>query len=97
MENHRKEAEMNEKKFTAAMNIFRAAIVDVKIGAAGVEFETLLSFLALCSVNVGSIGHSRNKFNDILYCLEKTVNSPMSAWLNRPWNQPSFLLTFAQL
>ena len=71
MENHKKEAEMNEKKSTATMNIFRAAIVDVKIGAAGVHFETLLSFLALCSVNVGSIGNSRNKFNDILYCLEK--------------------------
>ena len=71
MENHKKEAEMNEKKSTATMNIFQAAIVDVKIGAAGVHFETLLSFLALCSVNVGSIGHSRNKFNDTLYCLEK--------------------------
>eukprot|EP00795_Rhopilema_esculentum_P009842 gene9842-18420_t len=90
MENHKKEVKMNEKKSTAAMNIFRAAIVDVKIRAAGVHFETLLPFLALCSVNVGSIGHSRNKFNDILYCLEKTVNSRMSAWLNRPLESTQF-------
>ena len=46
--------------------------------------ETLVSFLAQCGVNVGSIGHSPKHFNDILNCLEKTVSKKINNWLNRP-------------
>ena len=73
-----------KRKTTATSNIFRAAIADLKLGAATRHFETLVSFLACCSADVGDIGHSRNNFSDILYCLEKTVNGRINAWLNRP-------------
>ncbi len=81
---------IEEKRTTASSNIFRAAIVDLKLGAAGKHFETLISFLACCSVGVGKIGHGRNNFNDILYCLEKVIHTKVNAWLCAPL--PSTLL-----
>lgn len=90
MEAYQQKKRCKKERKTTASNLFRAAIVDLKLGAAGRNFETLVSFLACCSVNVGNIGHSRNMFNDILYCLEKSVNQRMSQWLNRPL--PSTLL-----
>ena len=81
MKAYQRELEMTKRKTTATSNIFRAAIVDLKLGAAARHFETLISFLACCSVD---IGHSRNNFNDILYCLEKTVNRRINVWLNKP-------------
>ena len=79
-----KEKELANKRSSAITNIFRAAIVDLKLGAAGKHLETLISFLALCSVDVGNIGHSRKHFSDILYCLEKTVNHKITTWLSKP-------------
>ena len=90
MEMYRREAEITKKKASVASNIFRAAISDLKLGAAAIHFETLVSLLACCSVDVGNIGHSRKNFNAILYCLEKTVNRRISSWLNQPL--PSTLL-----
>ena len=84
MEMFRRENKINEKKASAATNIFRGAISDLKLGAAAVHFETLLSLLSCCSVDVGNIGHSRKNFKDILYCLEKTVNRKINTWLNQP-------------
>lgn len=90
MVEYKKQLQENQRVTTAAGNIFRAAIVDLKLGAAGRQFETLISFLACCAVDVGSIGHSRNNFNDILYCMEKTVDKRINVWLNAPL--PSTLL-----
>ena len=74
MEAFRKEEEIQKRRSTAASNIFQVAIVDLKLGGAARHFETMISFLSCCSVDVGSIGHGRNNFNDILNCLEKSVN-----------------------
>ena len=67
---HRKTIEHKKetinKKSTVCSNLFRAAITDLKLEAAGKQFETLISFLASCSDDVGSIGHGRNNFNAIL-------------------------------
>jgi hypothetical protein len=71
MELYKREAKLMEKKTAAVSNIFRTAIVDLKLGAAAKNFEALLSFLACCGVDIGDIRHGRNLFNDILYCLEK--------------------------
>jgi hypothetical protein len=90
MEAFRKEEEREKRRSTVASNIFRAAIVDLKLGAAATHFETMISFLSCCSVDVGNIGHGRNNFNDILSCLEKSVNRRIDAWLNEPL--PSTLL-----
>ncbi len=90
MEEDKKEEQMSAKKSTATMDIFRAAMVDVKIRAAGTHFESLLSLPALCSANVGKIGNCCNKFNDILHCLEKMVNCRMAAWLNKPLSSTTF-------
>ena len=84
MEEYKKELKLLETKTTEAKNIFRAAIIDLKLGAAASNFEKLISFLACCGVSVGKIGHGRNLFNDILYCLEKAVNGRINAWLNTP-------------
>ena len=43
-----------------------------------------------CSVDVGSIGHGRNNFNHITYCLEKVLDERTGAWLAKPL--PSTLL-----
>ena len=69
---------------TAVTNIFRAAIVEVKQGAAVEHFETLLSLLSQCAMDMGNIGHSRNHLNSILYCLEKSVDGRTSTWLEGP-------------
>ncbi len=90
MEAFRKEKEREKRRSTAASNIFRAAIVDLKLGAAARHFETMISFLSCCSVDIGNIGHGRNYFNDILSCLEKSVNRQIDSWLNEPL--PSTLL-----
>lgn len=82
--------EIIKKKSTVCSNLFRAAITDLKLGAAGKHFETLISFLASCSVDVGSIGHGRNNFNDMLYCLEKVLDEKIEEWLSTPL--PSTLL-----
>lgn len=97
MVEYKKQLQENQRVTTAAGNISRAAIVDLKLGAAGRQFETLISFLACCAVDVGSIGHSRNNFNDFLYCLEKTVNKRINVWLNAPFPLRFFLLTFGRL
>ena len=74
MEEYKKELKLLETKTTEAKNIFRAAIIDLKLGAAASNFEKLIPFLAFCcGVSVGKIGHGRNLFNDILYCLEKAT------------------------
>ena len=90
MEAFRKEEEIQKRRSTTASNIFRAAIVDLKLGGAARHFETMIYFLSCCSVDVGSIGHGRNNFNDILNCLEKSVNKRIDSWLNKPL--PSTLL-----
>ena len=84
MKAYQQEMKILKKKTSASSNIFRAVITDLKLGAAARHFETLISFLACCCVDVGAIGHSRNNFNDILYCLEKTVNGRINVWLNQP-------------
>ncbi len=81
---------MEEKKTKTARNIFRAAITDLKLGAAARRFEKLISFLASCNVDVGKIGHGQNNFNDILYCLETVIIKKVNNWLNTP--QPPTLL-----
>ena len=90
MDLNRKNQRIQSRTVTAATNIFRAAIVDVKQGAAGKHLETLLSLLSLCGVDIGNIGHSRNHFNSILYCLEKSVDGKTLTWLESPL--PSTLL-----
>ena len=90
MVEYNKKLKQNERITTTAGNIFRAAIVDLKLGAAGMQLETLISFLSCCGVDVGSIGHSRNNFNHILYCLEKAVDNRLNQWLNTSF--PSTLL-----
>ena len=90
MEAFRKEEKIQKRRSTTASNIFRAAIVDLKLGGAARHFETMISFLSCCSVDVGSIGHGRNNFNNILKCLEKSVNRRIDSWLNEPL--PSTLL-----
>ena len=84
MEEYNKEIKLMEKKTTAAKNIFRAAIINLKLGSAASSHEKLISFLGCCGVNVGKIRHGRNLFNDILYCLEKAVNVRINAWLKTP-------------
>ena len=84
MEIYKQRKVLEEKQVTNTSNIFRAAIVDIKMGAAGKHLETLISFLACCSANVGTIGPGRNNFNDILSCLEITVNTRMKKWLMQP-------------
>ena len=74
MEEYKKKLKLLETKTTEAKNIFQAAIIDLKLSAAASNFEKLISFLPCCGVSVGKIGHGRNLFNDILYCLEKAVN-----------------------
>ena len=90
MVEYNKKLQQNERITTTAGNIFRATIVDLKLGAAGKQLETLISFLSCCGVDVGSIGHSRNNFNHILYCLERAVDNRINQWLNAPL--PSTLL-----
>jgi hypothetical protein len=80
MEAYRREIEIMKRKTLVTSNIFRAAITDLKLGAAARHFETLITFLACCSVDVGNIGHGRNKFNKVLYCLEKIVNRRINTW-----------------
>ena len=89
MEEYQKK-EQQKRTSTACRNLFRAAITDVKLWAAGKHFEILISPLASCSVDVGSIGHGRNNFNDIMYCLEKALDERTGAWLAKPL--PSTLL-----
>ena len=81
MEEHGKRKELQKKTSTACRNLFRAAITDIKLGAAGKHFETLISLLASCSVDVGNIGHGHKNFNHIMYCLEKVVHERITKWL----------------
>ena len=57
MEEYKREVKVMQKKTTVATNIFRAAIIYLKLGAATTNFEKLISFLACCGVDVGKIGH----------------------------------------
>ena len=84
MKFYNSEVALQEKSTKATHNIFRAAITDLKLGAAAKNFESLLSLLTCCGVDIGQIGHNRNLFNDILYCLEKTVNNKIKTWLSQP-------------
>jgi hypothetical protein len=55
MEAFRKEEEREKRRSTVASNIFRMAIVDLKLGIAATHFKTMISFLSCCSVDVGNI------------------------------------------
>ena len=81
MEMYRCENKINEKKASAATNIFRAAISDLKLGTAAIHFETLLSLLACCSVDVGNIGHSHKNFN-FSTCGRSDVTCPITRYSN---------------
>ena len=84
MDEYKKNKCQQSRSVTAATNIFRASIVDIKLGAAGLHLETLLSLLSLCGVDIGSIGHSRKHFNTIMYCLEKSIDERCAKWLSTP-------------
>ena len=84
MEVYQRQLKIMKRKTAATSNILRPTIADLKLGAGTRDFETLVSFLACCFADVGDIGHSRNNFSDILYCLEKTFNGRINAWLNHP-------------
>ena len=84
MKQYTKELEIKQKQLSAASNIFRAAIVVLKLGGAASHFETLIAFLATCTVDLEKIWHRRNNFNDILYRLKKTVYKRISKWLSTP-------------
>lgn len=84
MEAYKQALKCENENATTTSHLFRAAIVDLKLCAAARNFEVLVSLLASCSVNVGSIGHGRNLFNDILYCLEKSMNKKTAEFLNQP-------------
>ena len=84
MKEYKRGLKIEEKKTTTATHIFRAAIVDLKLGATARQFETLISFLVSCNVDVGKIGHSQNNFDDILYCLETAINKKVTNWLKVP-------------
>ena len=90
MDEYMKKKEELKRETTACRNLFRAAIADLKLGAAAKHLETLLSLLACCSVDIGKMGHGRNNFNDIIYCLEKVVDGKIKSWLSTPL--PSTLL-----
>ena len=77
-----------KRETSACRNVFCAAIADLKLGAAVKHLETLVSFLACCSVDIGKMGHGYNNFNDIIYCLGK--NKKTKSWLSTPL--PSALL-----
>ena len=87
---------IKERATTAASNLFRAAIIDLRLGAAVKHFETLISFLACCSVDVGKIGHGRNNFNDIVYCLENKIDTRIAEWLRIPLLSTTFPLISGQ-
>ena len=66
------EAYRNDQKIQGeirviAENIFRAVMTDLKLGAAGLHIETILSLLSECGVDIGQIGHSRKHLPDIMY------------------------------
>ncbi len=46
MESYKREKEIMNRKASATGNIFRAAITDLKLGAAARHFETMIFFLA---------------------------------------------------
>ena len=48
------------------------------------HFEFLVSLLTCCSVDMGTIGHGRNNFNHIMYCLEKVMDNKIKEWLTTP-------------
>ena len=50
MEEYKKELKLLETKTTEAKNIFRAAIIDLKLGAAASNFEKLISFLTSSTI-----------------------------------------------
>ena len=74
MKNFRAAKQHTSRKHKTALNIFRAAVVDVKVAAAGLHFETLLSLLAQCDVDIGDIGHS----------IERVVDRRCAEWLTTP-------------
>ena len=84
VEGYRKEQKLVNERRGIVENIFRAAITDIKLGAAAIHLETLLSLLSECAVNIGQIGHSRKHLSDILYCIEKEVNVRMDTFLRTP-------------
>ena len=90
MGEYMKKKEELKRETTACTNLFRAAIADLKLGAAAKHLETVLSLLACCSVDIGKMGHGRNKFNDIIYCPKKIVDEKIKSWLSTPL--PSTLL-----
>ena len=80
----RKEQKIGAEARGIVEHIFRAAITDLKLGAAGVHLETLLAFLSECAVNIGQIGHSRKHLPNILHCIEKAVNRRVGSFLSSP-------------
>ena len=90
MDEYRKSQQREERRIKTAMNIFRAAVVDIKLGAAAFHHETLLSLLSSCGVDVGDIGHSRKNFPDIISSIEKTVDNMCTKWLTTPLPSTGF-------
>ena len=59
MNEYKKECKKESRQKQITKNIFRVAIIDLKLGAGSKHFEILLSLLACCDTNIGNIGHSQ--------------------------------------
>ena len=84
MEEYQANKTRKKNSLLVSENIFRSVIAALKMGAAGMHFETLISLISSCGGSVGSIGHGRKQFNDICYCLEAVINRETNTWLNTP-------------
>ena len=73
-----------QREYNTIKNVFRGAVGVLKLKAAAMNFETMLSLLSTCGVPIGNIGHSRKNFNDIINCLEKAIDEKTSEWLRTP-------------
>ena len=60
MKEFNKEWVIKKKRTTGSSNIFQAAIVDLKLGAAGKHFETLILFLADLSISLEVVAMMKN-------------------------------------
>ena len=82
---HKQKMATNKKQSRSAIfNQFRAAINVLNTKAAATHYESMVITLNKSGAEVGSIGHSRTRFNNLLYSLEKAVDDKCKHVLKKP-------------
>ncbi|XP_078482773.1 uncharacterized protein LOC144743278 isoform X2 [Ciona intestinalis] len=80
----KKNSRIRSKITEIVANQLSSALITIKVKAATLHYESMISFLHCCGSDVGNIGHGRNQFNQMLNVFQTHLFLKTKALLSTP-------------